>query len=195
MDISTFFSVFGLIFLAELGDKTQLTAMTLALRYPWKRIFIGIATAFLVLNLAAVLVGRALFMLLPLFWITLVAALLFLYFGFSTLRHACSSEEDQETAPTAADAVRTAFVMIFMAELGDKTQIVTASQAALHSRSLAGMAGVLVASTLALWSVSLIGIFAGKQLVKVIPLCWIHRTAGLMFLVFGLVMVWRLFSL
>lgn len=195
MELSTFISSFGLIFLAELGDKTQLTAMALALRYPWKRIFIGIAAAFTVLNLAAVLVGKLLFLVLPLFWVTLVSALLFLYFGYSTLRHACDAEDDDTPPPTAADAVRTAFLMIFMAELGDKTQLVTASQAAQHSGSLSGIATVFVASTLALWLVSLIGIFAGKQLVKYIPVCWIHRTAGFMFLLFGLAMGWRLFSL
>ncbi len=195
MELHTFFSTFGLIFLAELGDKTQLTAMALALRYPWKRIFIGIAAAFTVLNLAAVLVGKVLFLVLPIFWVTLVSALLFLYFGYSTLRHACDAEDDDAPPPTAADATRTAFLMIFMAELGDKTQLVTASQAAQHSGSLSGIATVFVASTLALWLVSLIGIFAGKQLVKYIPICWIHRTAGLMFLVFGLAMGWRLFSL
>ncbi|MDD2502210.1 MAG: TMEM165/GDT1 family protein [Geobacter sp.] len=195
MELSTFISSFGLIFLAELGDKTQLTAMALALRYPWKRIFIGIAAAFTVLNLAAVLVGKLLFLVLPIFWVTLISALLFLYFGYSTLKNACDTEDDDTPPPTAADAVRTAFLMIFMAELGDKTQLVTSSQAAQHSGSLGGMATVFVASTLALWLVSLIGIFAGKQLVKYIPVCWIHRTAGFMFLVFGLAMGWRLFSL
>jgi len=195
VELSTFISTFGLIFLAELGDKTQLTAMALALRYPWKRIFIGIAAAFTVLNLAAVLVGKILFLVLPIFWVTLTSALLFLYFGYSTLKNACAAEDDDGPPPTAADAVRTAFLMIFMAELGDKTQLVTASQAAQHSGSLSGMGTVFVASTLALWLVSLIGIFAGKQLVKYIPVCWIHRTAGFMFLVFGVAMGWRLFSL
>jgi putative Ca2+/H+ antiporter (TMEM165/GDT1 family) len=195
VDLSIFVSTFGLIFLAELGDKSQLTAMALALRYPWKRVFIGIAAAIAVLNLAAVLVGKLLFLLLPMFWVTLVAALLFLYFGYSALRHACDSEDDDGPVPTAADAVRTAFVMIFMAELGDKTQLVTASQAAVHSTSWPGMGTVFVASTLALCLVSLIGIFAGKQLVKVIPVCWIHRAAGFMFLLFGCAMVWKLPSL
>ena len=195
MELSTFISTFGLIFLAELGDKTQLTAMALALRYPWKRIFIGIAAAFTVLNLAAVLVGKLLFLVLPIFWVTLVSALLFLYFGYSTLKNACDAGDDDTSPPTAADAVRTAFLMIFMAELGDTTQLVTASQAAQHSGSLSGIVTVFVASTLALWLVSLIGIFAGKQLVKYIPVCWIHRTAGFMFLVFGVAMGWRLFTL
>jgi Ca2+/H+ antiporter, TMEM165/GDT1 family len=193
MESTVFLSTFGLIFLAELGDKTQLTAMALALRYPWQRIFVGIAAAFVVLNLAAVVVGKVLFLLLPIFWVTLVSALLFLYFGYSTLRHGCGSDDDDDAPPpTAATAARTAFIMIFMAELGDKTQLVTASQAARHSDSLTGMGTVFAASTLALWLVSLLGIFAGKQLVRFIPLCWIHRTAGFMFLAFGVVALWKL---
>jgi putative Ca2+/H+ antiporter (TMEM165/GDT1 family) len=192
MNQTVFFSTFGLIFLAELGDKTQLAAMALALRYPWQRIFAGIASAFVVLNLAAVLVGKLLFLLLPIFWVTLVSALLFLYFGYSTLRNACDSDDESGPPPTAATAARTAFIMIFMAELGDKTQLVTASQAARHSDSLAGMSSVFAASTLALWFVSLLGIFAGKQLIRFIPLCWIHRTAGMMFLLFGLTALWKI---
>jgi Ca2+/H+ antiporter, TMEM165/GDT1 family len=193
LEQTIFISTFGLIFLAELGDKTQLASMALALRYPWQRIFVGIAAAFVVLNLAAVLVGKVLFLLLPIFWVTLVSALLFLYFGYSTLRHACDSDgEEDGPPPTAATATRTAFIMIFMAELGDKTQLVTASQAARHSDSLVGMSIVFAASTLALWSVSLLGIFAGKQMVRFIPLCWIHRTAGLMFLLFGVMALWKL---
>lgn len=192
MNSTIFLSTFGLIFLAELGDKTQLTAMALALRYPWKKIFAGIALAFVVLNVAAVVVGKVLFLLLPIFWVTLVSGLLFLYFGYSTLAHACDSEEEGERPPTAASAARTAFIMIFMAELGDKTQLVTASQAARHSSDLGEMGMVFAGSTLALWSVSLLGIFAGKQLVRFIPLCWIHRTAGLMFLGFGAATLWKL---
>ncbi len=193
MDFSTFTSTFGLIFLAELGDKTQLTSMALALRYPWKRIFIGIAAAFALLNLAAVLVGKILFLLLPLFWITLISCLLFLYFGYTTLRYSCKVDDEDALPPNASDAIRTAFIMIFMAELGDKTQLVTASQAAQYSNDLLAMFTVFISSTLALWFVSLIGIFAGKQLVKFIPVCWIHRSAGTMFLIFGLAMAWRLF--
>ncbi len=192
MEKTIFLSTFGLIFLAELGDKTQLTAMALALRYPWRRIFVGIAAAFAVLNLVAVVVGKLLFLLLPIFWVTLVSALLFLYFGYSTLRHASAQDDDDAPPHTAATAFRTAFIMIFMAELGDKTQLVTASQAAQHSDSLMGMSVVFAASTLALWTVSLIGIFAGKQLVRFIPLRWIHRTAGFMFLVFGALGLWKL---
>ncbi len=195
MQSAIFFSTFALIFLAELGDKTQLTALALALRYPWRRVFIGIAAAFTLLNLAAVLVGKLLFLLLPLSWVTLVSGVLFLFFGVVTLRQACAIADEVSSPPPASGAARTAFIMIFMAELGDKTQLVTASQAARHSATPEGLGMVFVASTLALLLVSLLGIFAGKQLVRVIPLCWIHRAAGGMFLFFGIATLWKLATL
>ncbi len=186
MDLSVFISTFGIIFLAELGDKTQLTAMALALRFPWKKIFIGIAAAFALLNLGAVLVGKLLFTLLPLFWIQLVSGGLFLYFGIATLRTSPESDED-DVKVKAAGAIRTAFLMILLAELGDKTQLVTASLAAQHASALT----VFLASTLALWTVSLLGIFLGKQLVRVIPLRYIHRAAGCLFLLFGVGIIYQ----
>jgi Ca2+/H+ antiporter, TMEM165/GDT1 family len=186
---TVFFTTFGIIFLAELGDKTQLTAMALALRFPWKKIFIGIAAAFALLNLGAVLIGKLLFTFVPLFWINLVSGGLFIYFGITTLRSCCGDDEEQRPIK-AADAIRTAFLMILMSELGDKTQLVTSSLAAQHASTLAVFAG----STLALWTVSLLGIFLGKQLVRFVPLRVIHRVAGCLFLLFGGVILYQAFS-
>lgn len=185
MDPAVFVSSFAIIFVAELGDKTQLTAMALAARYPWRRVFVGIAAAFVVLNLAAVLVGKLLFAVLPEFWIKLVSGGLFLWFGVSAMRS--SGGEDEGVKVTAASAFRTAFLMILLAELGDKTQLVTASLAAQHASLLA----VFTGSTLALWSVSLLGIFVGRQLLRVVPLYLVHRGAACLFLLFGAVMLYQ----
>lgn len=188
MSISVFLTTFGVIFLAELGDKTQLTAMALAARYPWKRIFLGIALAFALLNLGAVLVGKVLFVIFPMFWVKIVSAGLFLFFGITTLRHAGADEDSQKI--TAAGAIRTAFLMILLAELGDKTQLVTLSLAAQYDAPFV----VFCASTLALWLVSLLGIFLGKQLLRFFPIHYIHRAAGVLFLVFGLVLLYQTLS-
>lgn len=191
MDLGVFASTFGLIFIAELGDKTQLTAMALATRYPWRKIFAGIALAFLLLNIGAVLVGKILFALLPLFWIKLVSGILFIFFGVTTLlaRGEDDSGESQQKR-SARGPFLTSFVMILFAELGDKTQLVTASLAAQHSSQLA----VFVGSTLALWSVSLLGIFLGRQLTRFVPLVYVHRVAGVLFLLFGAVISYGAFS-
>lgn len=188
MDISVFLTTFGVIFLAELGDKTQLTAMALAARYPWKRIFLGIALAFALLNLGAVLVGKVLFVIFPVFWTKIASAGLFLFFGITTLRHAGADEDSHKIS--AAGAIRTAFLMILLAELGDKTQLVTLSLAAQYDAPFV----VFCASTLALWLVSLLGIFLGKQLMRYFPLHYIHRAAGVLFLLFGLVLFYQTLS-
>lgn len=193
MDSTIFLTTFGIIFLAELGDKTQLTAMALATRYPWRKVFIGLACAFALLNLGAVLVGGLLFAVLPLFWIRLVSGALFLFFGVTTLRARGfdeAEEEDEERRLGGRGAVVTSFLMILLAELGDKTQLVTASLAAQHASPLTVFAG----STLALWSVSLIGIFAGRQLARFVPLSTMHKVAGLLFLAFGAAILYQAFS-
>lgn len=194
MELSSFFSTFGLIFMAELGDKTQLAAMTLALRFPWQRVFIGIAAAFATLNLAAVLAGKLFFTLLPLSAICLISAALFFYFGINSLRCTVESEgESSQQNLSSGGVFRTTFLMIFMAELGDKSQLMTASQAARYSSTITGLGSVFLASTLALCLVALIGIFVGKQLGRLIPACWINRLAGLLFILFGCLMLSGLF--
>jgi len=190
MDFAVFLSSFGIIFLAELGDKTQLTAMALATRYPWKKIFVGIAAAFALLNLGAVLIGKLLFAVLPIFWIKLVSGGLFLFFGITTLRAYSGGEEEGPKRASARGPILTAFLMILLAELGDKTQLVTTSLAAQHNAPLA----VFTGSTLALWSVSLLGIFLGRQLIRVIPLATIHKAAAVLFLIFGAAVLWQAFA-
>jgi Ca2+/H+ antiporter, TMEM165/GDT1 family len=192
MNTTIFLSTFGIIFLAEIGDKTQLTAMTLATRYPWRLVFFGVACAFALLNLGAVVIGGLLFTLLPLFWIKLVSGLLFLFFGITTLRaHVFDEQEEveEEKKLKGHGPVFTSFLMILFAELGDKTQLVTASLAAQHH----GSAAVFAGSTLALWLGSLLSILAGRQLTRWIPLPMIHRGAGFLFLLFGAVILFQAF--
>lgn len=189
MDFAVFATTFCIIFLAELGDKTQLTAMALATRYPWKKVFLGIAAAFALLNVGAVLLGSLLFAYIPLFWIKIVSGLLFLFFGISSLR---VREEHGEGGghASARGPVLTSFLMILVAELGDKTQLVTTSLAAQHDAPFT----VFAASTLALWSVSLIGIFVGRQLTRFVSLATMHRLAGILFLLFGGAVLFQAFA-
>ena len=73
------------------------------------------------------------------------------------------------------------FLLILLAELGDKTQLTTASLAAQHDSSLA----VFTGSSLALWAVSLLGILAGSLLTRAIPLAVVHKAAGVLFPAFA----------
>lgn len=188
VNLTTFFSTFGIIFLAELGDKTQLTAMALATKYVWHKVFLGLAIAFALLNLGAVVVGKLLFALLPVIWIKLASGGLFLYFGVNTLLNndgGVEGEEPSENKFYQKGPIVTAFLMILLAELGDKTQIVTASLAAQHDSRVS----VFLGSTIALWSVSLLGMFLGLQLTRFVPLPYIHKGAGCLFIIFGIAML------
>ncbi|HEY3449552.1 MAG TPA: TMEM165/GDT1 family protein [Myxococcales bacterium] len=189
MNLEIFLSTFGMIFLAELGDKTQLTAVALAARFPWKKTFVGLAAAFALLNAFAVAIGEGLFKVVPLGWIQAGSAALFLFFGASTLLSKDDDgDEDGEKngKGKARGPVATAFTLILFAELGDKTQLATASLAAQHASPWTVFAG----STLALWLVSLIGLLVGAQVARRVPMVWVRRAAGVTFLGFGLWTAW-----
>jgi putative Ca2+/H+ antiporter (TMEM165/GDT1 family) len=186
MDLGVGASAFALLFVAEMGDKTQLTAMTLATRYRALPVAIGVCSAFLVLNLLAVLVGQVLFRYVPQQAVLLAAGMLFLVFAWKSWQ--ASDEDEEASGPAdARSAVITSFLMIFMAELGDKTQLALIALAA----SSGAVWSVFAGATLALWAVSLIGIFVGATLLKNVPKALMHRAAALLFAGFGLLALWR----
>ena len=155
MDLSIATSAFALLFLAEMGDKTQLMAMTLAHRYRVLPVTLGVLAAFLVLNLLAVLVGGALYRYVP-EWVTLTAAgALFLFFAYRLWRDSDDDEDaDGAEKPGGHGAFVTSFGLIFLAELGDKTQLAMVAMAA----GTGELWPVFLGGTLALWAVSLIAI-------------------------------------
>lgn len=181
MDLSVVLSAFSLLFLAEMGDKSQLLTMTLAHRYRAAPVVAGTFTAFAVLNLLAVLVGRALFALISQELVLLAAAGLFFYFGFRSWRDADRVEEDERNVGPDSGGLVTSFTLIFVAELGDKTQLAMIALAA----GTGEIWSVFVGGTLALWTVSLIGILFGATLLRRIPKHRVHRAAALLFITFG----------
>jgi len=183
MSLSTLLSAFGVLFLAELGDKTQLVAMSLAHRHRPLPVLLGIGTAFLVLNILAVAVGGALYQFLPEHWILIGAGLLFLAFGVHIWREGADEEEVAEEV-AARGGLRVAlasFGLIFVAELGDKTQLALVAMVAATGEPLA----VFVGGTLALWLVSLLGVLVGATVLRRLPAHWVHRSAALLFFAFG----------
>lgn len=185
MNTAVAMSAFWLLFLAEMGDKTQLVAMTLATRHrPWQ-VALGACAAFLLLNLLAVLLGEVLFRYLPESLVLLVAGVLFLVFAWNAWRSADGDEEAAEAS--ARNAVLSSFLLIFVAELGDKTQLAMIALAA----STGEPWSVFTGGTLALWSVSLIGIFLGATVLSRVPRHWMHRAAAVLFAGFGIFAIAR----
>jgi putative Ca2+/H+ antiporter (TMEM165/GDT1 family) len=182
MDLSVALSAFMLLFLAEMGDKSQLLVMTLAHRYRPLPVIIGSFAAFAVLNLLAVIVGQALFEWLPQTWMLLAAAGLFLFFGFRSWQDANAREDEAEIAIRGRGGLIQSFSLILVAELGDKTQLAMLALVA----STGDLWAVMLGGTLALWGVSLIGVLLGCTLLKRLPTCWVHRAAAILFIAFGL---------
>ena len=181
-------SSFSLLFLAEMGDKSQLIAMTLACRYRPAPVIAGVLGAFLLLNLLAIGVGAALFEWLPQRPLLFAAGGLFLFFAYRSWRDADDAEATDAAAPAVTrGALVTSFTMIAVAELGDKTQLAMIGLAAGSGAPWS----VFTGGTLALWAVSLIGILVGASLLRRLSPHRLHRGAATLCLVFGLLALWQ----
>jgi putative Ca2+/H+ antiporter (TMEM165/GDT1 family) len=180
MDIESLGATFALVFVAELGDKTQLAVMAMSARYSARRVLAGAFAAFAVLNLVAVVAGSLLSRVADPFWVALAAGLTFILFGLWTLK---GEDEDDEASPAKStrSILWLSFSMIFLAELGDKTQLATAGLAARLESQLA----VFVGSTLALWGVSVLGALLGKKVLAALPKRAVRLTSAALFIIFG----------
>ncbi len=180
-------TTFLLIALAELGDKSQLVCMTLAARHRGLPVVAGAVAAFAILNLLAVLFGAAVAAWLPESLVTAAVALLFGIFGIRSLLHR-DDEEDEAIAEKPGHGIfATTFLLIFLAEFGDKTQIAVAGLGSTEA-ALPVWAG----ATLALAATSALGVLAGRRLLQKLSLVWVHRVSGTLFLVLAAAALYRL---
>ncbi|OIO71160.1 MAG: hypothetical protein COW19_05075 [Zetaproteobacteria bacterium CG12_big_fil_rev_8_21_14_0_65_55_1124] len=167
-----------LIFAAEIGDKSQLVCMVLAARHRPLPIILGAAAAFALLNALAVMFGMGIASLIPEFYISLIVAVLFAAFGIHALRAGGEDEGEEELAEKSGRSVfLTTFLLISVAEFGDKTQIAVV---ALSSTSIP--LAVWVGATLALASTSALGVWAGRTILQKMPLKLLHQISGVLFL-------------
>ncbi len=179
MDLTPLLTTIGIIALAEFGDKTQLTVIALSAGYDRLRVFAGVILAFTLVTGLGVLVGNALFQLVNPEIIRIIAGILFVVFGILALSSKESCETD-DTTPIGNPLLST-FSMIALAEMGDKTQLSAITLVAKYDSPYLVFAGAV----LALASISLLGILAGKKLCEVVPLSKIRLGAGAMFILFG----------
>ena len=181
-----FLTTFSLISIAEIGDKSQLVCMTLAARHRHWPVILGATAAFLVLNTLAVLFGAGVATWLPEKVTAAAVAVLFGIFGI----HALRSEDDKESGDVVESprygVFLTTLLLMFVAEFGDKTQIAVAGLAS----TLAPLP-VWLGATAALVMVSALGVWAGRTILQRIPLRWLHRITGVVFLLFALIAAWR----
>ena len=176
--------VFATIFVVELPDKTFIATLVLATRFRPLLVWVGVTAAFLVQTLVAVLVGGVLAQL-PRTPVQVVAALMFLVGGIILIKGAGSAdEEEKETeeefshkgaaTATGLKAVATSFLVLFLAEWGDLSQLFTASMVLRYQEPLSVFVGAFVA----LAAVSALGALLGRALLARIHLSTIRRVGG-----------------
>lgn len=190
MDLTTVAVVFGVIFIGELPDKSMFASLVLGTRFRRRYVWLGAAAAFLIHVIIAVTAGH--FMtLLPHKVLELVVGLLFLLgagllvFGKDEDESAERKKLERETsgkADTFGKVFATSFIVIFLGEWGDLTQIATANYAAKYHDPLS----VGVGAVAALWAAAALAVLLGSKLMTRIPARTLQRvTAGILLIFAG----------
>jgi putative Ca2+/H+ antiporter (TMEM165/GDT1 family) len=132
--IDAFLLSFGVIFLAELGDKSQLMALAFAARFPALPVLVAITVATALVHLGSVALGATVALAVPANVIAIVAGVAFLVFAAWTLHGDRLDERDEQKAERATGSViLTVGIAFFLAELGDKTMLATVALASTHN--------------------------------------------------------------
>jgi putative Ca2+/H+ antiporter (TMEM165/GDT1 family) len=199
MDWSTLLSTLGLVFVAELGDKTQLAVVTQTCKHrkPWA-VFLGASTALVAVTAIGAIGGQILGQFIPERVLHIAAALAFVVMGGFIIREAvkagrnstesvCDDAEKSDCTPVSSwdwKTFGTTFGLLFVAELGDKTQLAVLSLAGKSEN----VWPVFIGGALALTLVAALGVVGGQGLCRLIPerlLLWISAVA---FVVMGVLM-------
>ncbi|MEU9320928.1 TMEM165/GDT1 family protein [Streptomyces sp. NPDC048295] len=177
LDPLAILTAFGLIFLAELPDKTMFASLAMGTRMRPLYVWFGTSSAFIV-HVAIAVGAGSLIGLLPDWIVKLVSASLFAFGAFMLLRSGGGDGDDEDDAPKTVTGFwpvySTAFMAVFISEWGDLTQITTANLAASN-----GTWSTAIGSAAALMSVSALALLAGRFIAKRVPLKTVQRIGGL----------------
>ena len=186
MDLVVAALTFGAIFVVELPDKTFIATLVLSTKFRPVLVWIGVGLAFAVQTLVAVALGKAA-ALLPTDAVRVLALAMFLVGAVLLVRegrshHVASGEEFAERAGSGASGVKAigaSFLVLFAAEWGDLSQLLTLTLAARYDDPVSVFAGALAA----LLTVSGLAVLAGRALLRVVPLHTLHYVGAAVCLV------------
>jgi putative Ca2+/H+ antiporter (TMEM165/GDT1 family) len=195
--MQSLFAALGLVFVAELGDKTQMVALTFGARHKLTPVLIGVALAYMATNLLSVLIGGLLGATLPTRAIGIVGGVLFLGFAVWTLRSGdgdappdelvADGPGDPATAITGSvhrSVITSTALAMFVAELGDKTMLATATLAAKDNPVL-----TWIGATIGIICAGALGAIVGKLFGARLPERALRIGSAVMFFVFGIVLI------
>ena len=183
--ISQIIESFLLVFFAEMGDKTQVLALTFAVKYSMGNVLMGIFIGSSLSHILAVFIGVYLSTLFSGYTVGIISGIVFIFFGFNSLKY----EEDGENqgGKEKIHPIITVAAAFFIGELGDKTQLATMALAAQSSYPYV----IPVGSVFAMITTGFIGIIIGKKIGDRIPEFAIKLVSSLVFIVFGLIKIYE----
>ncbi|MBF0478895.1 MAG: TMEM165/GDT1 family protein [Candidatus Omnitrophica bacterium] len=184
--MQAFLTSFIFVFLAEMGDKTQLLAMAFASKYNPYKVLIAICIATLINHSLAVAAGKLLSTIIPMNIISLIAAISFIIFGLWTIRGDKLEGEDKKQSRFGP--ILTVAIAFFLAEMGDKTQLATMSLAIEFKNPFF----VLIGTTFGMIIADAFGIIAGVVLHKHIPEKTIKWASASIFILFGIFSIYQI---
>lgn len=173
------------VVVAEMGDKTQLLAMAMASKYKARQVMLGVLVATILNHALAVALGSYLSSLIPMDTIKIVAGISFLIFGLWTLRG--DKIDDDDKKKNKFGPVVTVAIAFFLAEMGDKTQLMTIAISADSKMPLFILAGTTTGMLIA----DGLGILGGAWMAKHIPEKYIKWGAGIIFIFFGVLTLYK----
>jgi len=174
-----------MVVMAEMGDKTQLLAMTFAARYPARQVLLGVFLGALLNHGMAVGLGSYLGEIIPLGLLGLVAGALFLVFGLLALRAEKDDGEDEQEARFGP--VATVALSFFLGEMGDKTQLTTLTMAVQYRLPLLVLAGAVGGMMIA----NSPGILIGDKLLRKVSPRTLRLISSVVFVGFGLAQLYE----
>ncbi len=187
MDFVPLLASFGIITLAELGDKTQLAVISLSSKRKSKSVFIGALLAFAMVDGASALLGGAIAAVIPAYWIGIGAGIAFIAFALHMLVFEKDEKPEVNSRPLA---VASTFSLVALMELGDKTQLASISLAAEYDAPLMVFVGVMLAFAVLVG----LGVVLGRAISKYVPMRYVKIGSGLLFIIFGVLFIWSAVS-
>jgi putative Ca2+/H+ antiporter (TMEM165/GDT1 family) len=186
MDLTPLIASLTLFSLMEFGDKTHIAVITLSMKNKPMEVFIGALGAFAVVDGASVLVGGLIANLIPEFWINVISGGLFLLFGILTL---INKDDEEEVKEGGKSGLASAFSLVTLMELGDKTQFASFVLAARYGSPVLVFLGIMLGAALITGS----GVVIGKGLMRIVPERYLRYAAAALFLIFGVIFLAKAF--
>lgn len=176
--INEMIKAFLLVFVAEMGDKSQIIAMTFATQFKKKDVLVGVAIAAILNHGLAIVLGRYLSKVIPLNFIQILAGFVFIIFGILSLK---DEELEDYKANKSLGPISTVALAFFVSELGDKTQLTAMTLASEAINPLF----ILIGTSTAMVATSALGILVGSKIGDKIPDILIKIVSSIVFIIFG----------